>query len=169
MASLVLRHEMDCDADTYWEKCVLTEEYNRRLFLEELKFLKYELIEQKDAGESVTRRVKAEPESANLPGPLKKVVGDSLGYTEEGTYDRKSKVYSFRTTPAAFPDKVKIHGTMRCEPRGEKKVTRITEIQVDVKIFMVGGMVEDRIVADIKHSYAKAAEFTNTFVKEKGY
>jgi Protein of unknown function (DUF2505) len=48
-------------------------------------------------------------------------------------------------------------------------VTRITEIHVDVKIFMIGGLVEDRIVADIKDSYAKAAEFTNAWVKEKGY
>jgi hypothetical protein len=169
MAHLVLRHEMNCDADTYWEKCVLTEDYNRRLFLEQLKFLKYELIEQKDSGDKVTRRVKAEPESANLPGPLKKVVGDSLGYTEEGSYDRKTKVYSFRTIPAAFPDKVKIVGTMRCEPLGDNKVTRVTEIDVDVKIFMVGGMVEERIVSDIKRSYASAAEFTNAYVKEKGY
>jgi Protein of unknown function (DUF2505) len=169
MADLTLRHEMDCDVDTYWEKCVLVEEYNRRLFFDELKFKSYELLEQKDLGDTVTRRVKAEPQTANLPGPVKKAIGDSFGYTEEGTYDRKAKRYSFRTIPGAFPDKVKIHGSMRCEPLGEKRVTRITEIHVDVKIFMIGGLVEDRIVADIKHSYAKAAEFTNTFVKEKGY
>ena len=169
MGHLVLRHEMGCDTETYWEKCVLTEEYNRRLFLEALKFLKYELIEQKDTGDTVTRRVKAEPKTANLPAPLKKVIGDSLGYTEEGSFDRKKKVYSFRSIPAAFPEKVKIHGTMRCEPLGEKKVTRVTEIDIDVKIFMVGGMVEERIVSDMKDSYAKAAAFTNRYVKEKGY
>jgi Protein of unknown function (DUF2505) len=169
MGHLVLRHEMGCDTETYWEKCVLTEEYNRRLFLEALKFLNYELIEQKDTGDTVTRRVKAEPESRNLPGPIKKVVGDSLGYVEEGSYDRKTKVYTFRSIPGAFPDKVKISGTMRCEPCGEKKVTRITEIQIDVKVFMIGGMIEDRITADMKESYAKAAEFTTAYVKEKGY
>jgi hypothetical protein len=169
MGHLVLRHDMSCDADTYWEKCVLTEDYNKRLFLEGLKFQKYELLEQKDNGDTVTRRVKAEPEAANLPAVMKKVVGDSLGYTEEGSYDRKTKVYTFRTIPAAFPDKVKIKGTMRCEPTGEKKVVRVVEIDVDVKIFAVGGMIEERIVADIKQSYGKAADFTNVYVKEKGY
>jgi hypothetical protein len=64
---------------------------------------------------------------------------------------------------------VKITGSMRCEALGDKRVTRITEVHIDVKIFMIGGMVEDRIVADIKSSYAKAAEFTNVWVKEKGY
>ena len=58
---------------------------------------------------------------------------------------------------------------LRCEPLGEKKVTRVTEIDLEVKIFMVGGMVEDRIVSDMKDSYAKAAAFTNRYVKEKGY
>jgi hypothetical protein len=64
---------------------------------------------------------------------------------------------------------VKIKGTMRCEPLGDKRVTRVTEIDVDVKIFMIGGMVEDRIVSDMKDSYKKAAEFTSAYVKEKGY
>jgi Protein of unknown function (DUF2505) len=169
MADLTLRHEMNCDTDTYFEKCVLDAEYNRRLFYEELKFKSYELVEQKDVGDTVVRKVKAEPQTANLPAPIKKVIGDSFGYVEEGTYDRKNKVYSFRTIPGGFPDKVKIHGTMRCEPLGDKRVTRITEIHVDVKIFMIGGMVEDRIVADVKQSYAKAAEFTNVWAKEKGY
>jgi hypothetical protein len=169
MSLLTLRHEMDCDESTYWDKCVLDNEYNRRFFLEELKFKSYELIEQRDEGDTVIRKARAEPKSANMPGPIKKAIGDSFGYLEEGTFDRKTKRYSFRTIPAAFPDKVKIQGVMRCETLGPKRIARISEVQVDVKVFMIGGMIEDRIVADIKHSYAKAAEFTNTWVKEKGY
>jgi hypothetical protein len=168
MADLTLRHDMNCDADTYWDKCVLNEEYNQRLFMKELEFKSYELVESKEVGDTVTRKVKAEPKPANLPAPIKKALGDSFGYTEEGTFDRKSKVYTFQTIPAAFGDKVKIKGTMRCEASGEKKVVRITQIHVEVKIFMIGGLVEDRIVGDIKTSYAKAAEFTNVWVKEKG-
>jgi len=168
MGRLVMRHDMNCDVETYWEKCVLSPDYNKRLFLEELKFQKFELVEQKDEGDRVLRRVKAEPEPKNLPAPIKKVVGDSLGYTEEGTYDRKTKVYSFRTTPAALADKLRISGTMRCEPAGAKKITRVVEIDIEVKIFMIGGMIEDRITTDMKRSYATAAEFTNKWVAEKG-
>lgn len=169
MGNVFIRHEMNVDEDTYWEKCVLAPEYNRRLFLEELKFQKWELVEQKDNGDTVTRRVKAEPEPKNLPGPVKKVVGDSLGYTEDGTFDRKRKVYSFKTIPAALSDKLKIEGTMRAERLGDKKIARIVEVRVEVKIMLIGGMIEDRIVSDLKASYAKAAEFTNKWVAEKGY
>jgi hypothetical protein len=169
VADFTLRHELNCDAETYWEKCVFDAEYNRRLFLEELKFRSYELIEQRDTGDTIVRKAKGEPQVGHLPGPVKKVLGDSFGYVEEGTFDRKAKRYSFRTIPAVLPDKIKIQGSMVCEPLGDKKVTRVTSIHVDVKVFMVGGMIEDRIVADIKHSYDKAAELTNAWVKEKGY
>jgi hypothetical protein len=168
MSDLTLRHEMNCDADTYWEKCVLDEGYNQRLFLEGLRFKSYELVEQKDLGDTVTRRAKADPQPPNVPAAVKKVIGESFGYVEDGTYDRKTKIYTFKTTPNAFGDKVKISGTMQCESIGEKKVARITKIHLEVKVFMVGGMIEDRIVADMKDSYAKAADFTNLWVKEKG-
>ncbi len=168
MADTKLIHEIHCDVDTYFDRCVLDAEYNRRLFHDELKFLNYELVEQKDVGDTVVRKVKADPQVKNVPGPIKKVMGESFGYTEEGTYDRKTKIYTFRTIPAAFPDKVKINGSMRCEPLGEKKVRRITEVHIEVKIFMIGGMVEDRIVGDVKHSYQVAADFTNVWLKEKG-
>ena len=169
MADLTLRHELDCNAETYWSKCAFDPEFNRRLFFEELKFRSYELLEHKDLADSIVRRVKAEPQTPNLPGPVKKVLGDSFGYTEEGTFDKKTQRYSFRTIPAAFPDKVKIQGSMICEPLGDKRVTRIAQMHVEAHVFMIGRMVEDRIVVDIQHSYAKAAELTNAWVKERGY
>ena len=30
MPEVTLRHEMDCTEDTYWNKCIFDEEYNRR-------------------------------------------------------------------------------------------------------------------------------------------
>lgn len=168
MSVLTLRHEMGCDESTYWEKCVLDAEYNRRLYLEELRFQTYELVEQREEGDLVVRKVRAEPKSANMPAPLKKAIGDSFGYVEEGTYDRKTKRYTFRTVPAAFSDKVKIRGTMQCETIGPKRILRISEVHVDVKVFMIGGLIEERIVDDIKRSFAKAAEFTDVWVREKG-
>jgi hypothetical protein len=169
MTDLTLKHELNCDADTYWQKCVFDAEYNRRLYFEELKFRKYEVVEQRDTGDTIVRRVKAEPETGNIPGPVKKVFGDSFGYVEEGTFDKKDQRYEFHTSPAAFADKVKISGSLVCEPLGDKRVNRITRVHIEVKVFMIGGMIEERIIADIKHSYAKAAELTNAWVKEKGY
>jgi hypothetical protein len=169
LKDLTIRHELCCTADTYWNKCVFDAEYNRRLFFEVLKFRAYDLIEEKEVGDTLVRRVRAEPEIGNLPGPVKKVLGDSFGYVEEGTFDRKTQRYDFRTIPAAFSDKIKISGSMVCEPLGDKSVARIAQMHVDVNLFMIGGMVLDRITADLDRSYTKAAELTNQWVKEKGY
>src|SRR5579859_6537144 len=102
MADLTLRHEMNCDEDTYWEKCVFDAEYNRELYLDSLKFPGWKLLEQKDDGKTITRRVHVDPPVGNLPGPVKKVIGDSLSYLEEGTFDRASKRYTFKVTPSTL-------------------------------------------------------------------
>jgi hypothetical protein len=167
---LELRHDMDCDADAYFEKCVLSEDYNRRLFLEGLKFPSFKLIEQKEEGTTVFRKALVEPTLAGLPGPLKKVIGDSMSYIEEGTYDRTTKRYRFSTIPTGgMKDKVKTTGEMYCEHKGDKKCVRVAKLRVDVNLRLIGGLLEDRIVTDLKSSYAKAAEFTSLYAKEKGF
>ena len=49
-----------------------------------------------------------------------------------------------------------------------KRIVRITKINVEVKVFMVGGLVEDRIIADLRSSYDKGTVFTNQYIKENG-
>src|SRR5258706_15018221 len=119
MMDLEFKHELCCAGSTYWEKCVLTEEFNRRLYGEILKFPKFELVEQKEDGDLVRRKVRIEPPLTGLPGPAKKVIGDRMSYLEEGTYDRKSGRYTFKVTPSTIPDKGKTAGQICCEAISE--------------------------------------------------
>lgn len=164
---LSFTHELDCDGPTYWEKCVLTEEFNKRLYGEILKFPKFELLEQKEDGDVVRRKVRIEPPLTGLPGPAKKVIGDRMSYVEEGTYDRKTGHYKFKVTPSTMPEKVKTEGEIWCEPISEKKCRRVAKIHVSVKVFVVGSMIEEKIAGDLKKSYEAAASFTNVYVREK--
>jgi len=168
MPEITLRHEFDCDEDTYWEKTVFDAEFNRRLYLEVLKFPAYDLVEQKDDADKRTRRVRIDPPLGNLPGPVKKAIGDRLSYVEEGTFDKKTKHYKFKIAPSTMADKTKTFGEVYCEKLGDKKIVRIAKVTVEVKVFMVGGLVEDKIAGDLKHSYEEAAKFTRVFLKEKG-
>jgi hypothetical protein len=169
MKEIVIRHDMNCDEDTYWFKCVFDKEYNERLYLTELKFPQYVLEKYEDDGQVIHRVVKAKPLLPPLPGPVKKVIGDGLAYTEEGSFDRSKKRYVFTATPNALGDKATTNGNMAVEVLGEKKIARVAKISVDVKVFMVGGLIEDQILNSLKSSYERAASFTNEFVKEKGY
>jgi hypothetical protein len=63
--------------------------------------------------------------------------------------------------------KLTISGVMRTEPAGESQCRRIYDTSVVAKVFGIGGMIESRIIQDVKASYDKAATFTNRWVKER--
>ena len=167
MAEQTIRHVIACDTETYF-KCVFDEEYNRRLYLDVLKFREITLRGQEETADTITRKLYLNPPKVDLPGPIAKVVGD-LSYVEEGTYDKKTHRYRYKVTPASNADKTTIKGEMWCEDRGPKKIERIAKTFVEVKIFMIGSLIEKRIFDDMKKSYDAAAKFTNEFVKEKGW
>jgi len=167
-----IRHEFECDEDTFWNETFLSAEFNRRLYLETLKFPGYEIVEQKDDGggasKKVARKVHVAPPVAGMPGPVKKIIGDKFAYDEVGTYDAAARKYVFTVKPNTMPDKTTCRGEITTEKLGDKRIARTAKMFVEVKVFMVGSMVEERLIADLKQSYEAAAKFTATYLKEKG-
>jgi hypothetical protein len=168
MNEVTLRHDVDCDEDTFWDKIVFEEGFNKQMYEGDMKFPSWKLLESKDNGDKITRKVFVDPPVGELPGPIKKVLGNSLAYTEEGTFDKKTKRYTFKVTPSAMADKAKIHGELWAEKIGDKKTRRMCKITVEVKVMLVGGMIEDRIVQDLKKSYDDSTIYTNKYIKEHG-
>jgi len=168
MPSVTLRHEIETDEDTYWQKIVFDEGFNTKMYVDHLKFPGWKVLDQKEDDAKLTRRVQVDPEVGNLPGAVKKVIGDRLSYVEEGTFDKKTKRYSFKVQPSALADKTRVAGEMWVEKLGDKKVARVCKIDVEVKVFMVGSMVEERILSDLKSSYDKGTSFTNDYIKQNG-
>jgi hypothetical protein len=168
MPEVTLRHEIDTDEDTYWAKCVFDADFNKKLYIDALKFPQWKLLDSKEDDAKIYRKVQVDPPTGDMPAAVKKVIGDRLSYVEEGTWDRKTKRYSFKVTPSTMAEKTKVAGEMWTEKLGEKKVVRITKINVEVKVFMVGGLVEDRIIADLRSSYDKGTVFTNQYIAENG-
>ncbi len=168
MPEVTLRHEIDTDEDTFWSKVVFDEGFNKKLYEGALKFPGWKLLDSKDDEAKITRRVQVDPPVGDLPGPVKKVIGDRLAYTEEGSFDKKAKRYAFKVTPSTLAEKTKVNGEMWCEKISEKKIRRVCRISVEVKVFMVGGMVEDRIMQDLRSSYDNSTTFTNQYIKENG-
>lgn len=169
MPEITLRHEIDTDEDTFWSKIVFDEGFNKKLYLDELKFPQWKLLEMKDDDAKISRRVLVEPATNDLPGPLKKALGgDALAYTEDGTFDKKSKRYTFKVIPSLMPDKTKVSGELWVEKVGDKKIRRMCRIAVEVKVFVVGSMIEDRILKDLQSSYDQSTTATNKHIKEQG-
>ena len=169
MPEITLRHEIDTDEDTYWARCVFDADFNKKLYIDALKFPQWKLIDSKDDDAKIWRKIQVDPPTGDMPGPVKKVIGDRLSYVEEGTFDKKTKRYSFKVTPSTMAEKTKVAGEMWVERLGDengKKIARITKISVEVKVFMIGGLVEDRILSDLRSSYDKGTAFTNAYIKE---
>jgi len=167
MPDVTIRHEINTDEDTYWSKIVFDEAFNKAMYVDHLG-IKWTLQDQKEDDAKITRKVHVEPPVGNLPGPVKKVIGDKLAYTEEGTFDKKTKRYTFKVHPSAMAEKTKISGEMWTEKVGEKKVARIAKMHVEVKVMLVGGMVEERIISDLRQSYDKGTTFTNDYITKHG-
>jgi len=163
-----IRHTWDVSEDDYWPKLFFNEEYNRRLYKEGLEFPVYEVISFEEQPDGVrTRKLRVEPK-AEAPLVVKKLIGDSLQYVEEGRFDPKARRWKYKVTTSKLADKISIAGEFWIEKRGDKKIERICEVDVTVKIFGVGGAVESFIEKTTRESYEKTNRFTLGFIREKG-
>lgn len=160
-------HEFDTDEKTFWEECMLNEKFNNGLFLDTLKFPGWKQLEQTDDGQKIHRKVKIDPPLTGMPGPLAKALGDKFSYVEEGTYDRATQRYTFTVTPSTMADKTKTTGVMWTEKKGDGKIVRHAKVDIEAKIFMLGKLIEDKVVGDLETTYEAAAAFTRQYVQNK--
>jgi hypothetical protein len=168
MPEATLRHEIETDEETFWSKICFNADFNKAMYEGALRFPGYKVVESKEDDDKIVRRIQVDPPVGDLPGPVKKVLGDRFAYTEEGTFDKKAKRYRFKVTPSTLAEKTKVSGELWVEKLGDKKIARMCRISVEVKVFMVGSMVEDRIMSDLKASYDNSTVFTNRYIKENG-
>ncbi|MCZ7686832.1 MAG: DUF2505 domain-containing protein [Sandaracinaceae bacterium] len=162
-----VRNQFDTNVDTYWNEIFFSEEYNSRLYREGLGFKGFELVELTgEKGQRRTRKLRTEP-AADAPAVVRKLIGDSLSYTETGSWDPATKVWSYSISTSKLSDKIRIGGRLWAEPRGDK-LERIAEIEIEVKILGVGGTIEKFLEKTTRESYVKATDFTNRFIAEKG-
>ncbi len=167
MSDARIVHDIQGSEDTFW-KLFFDKEYNEALFLRALAFDAWKLVSQDESDARIERVVDAIPKVGDLPGPLKKLVENGVGYRERGTFVRAEKRMKMTVEPTVMADKLSISGVIHTEPTGDKSCRRIYDAVVTAKMFGIGGMIEGRILADIKQSYDKAAEFTNRWIREKG-
>ncbi|HKO54190.1 MAG TPA: DUF2505 family protein [Polyangiaceae bacterium] len=168
MAEIRVEHVFKCSEETFWTKVFFDDDYNRRLFLETLKFPVWRVAKSEERGDEVLRTIEASPPIGDLPSAMKAVVGDSVGYEERGVFNKKTHRYQVQVVPNRMADKISVSVEMWTEPLGDSQCKRIARATATAKIFGVGGMIEKRLLADLERSYEKSAAFTNTFVGEKG-
>jgi hypothetical protein len=163
MATFTMRHELECDCERFW-KLFFDEEFNVALF-KALEFPAWKLLESKETDSEIIRTVKATPKMG-APAAVAKLLGSSFGYDEEGRFNRASKTLKFVIKTNVMTDKLRNEGTVKCEPRGDGKSTRVVEIIAEAKVFGLGGVIESSFEKSFRTGWQKSADFINKWVKE---
>ncbi len=161
-----IEHTYACSAEVFWNQIFLDDEYNRRLFLDELHFESWRVVESTVRGGQIHRVIEAAPRVGDLPGPLKRLLGDGLGYTERGVAEPAAQRYRLEVTPRSLASKLTITGELSTTPISERSCRRLYVARVEARVFGVSGLIEDRLLDDIEKSYAKSALFTNRWIEQ---
>ncbi len=168
MAEVTVRHELACSVQEYWDKCVFDNSFNQKLYVERLHFHSFVPIESKDLGDRRTKKCTMEPPLTGVPGPAKKVIGDALKYSEDGYLDKKTGRYHSAITPSTFAEKTHVEAELWCEPSASGDVNRcvrVARVKVEVKVFVVGAMIEEKIMRDLQASYDEEAKCVSEWVR----
>ncbi len=166
MGKFTLTHEINCNVDTFW-KVFLDKEFNEKLYKGPLGFPDFTIVEQKETDTNVTRKVAAQPKM-EVPGAVQKLIGPGFRYTEEGSMTKSERIWRWKMTPSTLADKLFTSGTVRVEPIGDSKVRRIAEMNIEAKIFAVGGLIESSAEKQMREGWDRSAVFMNTFIENGG-
>jgi hypothetical protein len=155
-------HELDVPADKYWAN-LFNPDLERAASAKVTS--EYRVLEEKEVNGVTERTVRTVPDVV-LPGPIKKLFGNQIGYKQ---YDRIPKgggtQYTFKVVPDMFSDKIEVDGNFVIEPLGENRCRRTISGEVTVKIFGVGGLFEKFVAAELDKNYATVAHEQEKWIK----
>jgi hypothetical protein len=160
MKKITESFELDCAPERFWS-VFLDENYSRALYLEQLKFRKFDVLELREG----SRKLALSP-ALNLPGVIEKLVGDSFAYEEHGTLS--GNVWTWKMVqPKDITKKpmIQTHGTIRVEPAANGKCRRTDDVTVEAKMFGIGGIIESTVEKELRSSWSKELPFLREWIK----
>ena len=167
MRRLTLIQGIALDLDDCW-RLFLDDDFDRSLFLEGFGFPRYELLERRETDAEVYRRIRVMPK-LDLPGPVAKLFGESFAYTEDQTFDKKARRFRARGTPGVLSDRIYSESTIRAEAAGAGKCSRTIEINIEARVFGIGGLVESVLEKNLRTGWGQAEKYMNAHAaKRKG-
>lgn len=129
------------------------------LYQGHLGYVDYSTISLADADGQLTRTTTfAKPMS--LPGPVAKLLGSGFRQTEDGQFNKSTRVYQWKVTPSTIADKLREEGTLRAEERGDG-CRIIVDYELEAKVFGVGGLLESTIEKNLREEWDQIAGFYN--------
>lgn len=154
-----IRHELPMSVERFWAEIFRSEEFNRALYIEHMG-CGYELeVWDPATGE---RRARVWP-NKNVPQALIPLIGDKLGFVEEGTCDDDAERYDFRVVPSSFSERIRVGGTVVTRPLSEQTCERTVTFEIEARMFGIGRLVENLLESGTRDSYDKNLSFIKAY------
>lgn len=159
---LDLTHHFTCTPEELW---ALTESDAFEAHLAEASASKRETIADTREGgvRTVRRRITA---NRTLPGPFKKVLGtDQIRYDQVTVRADGANRLEWRIEPEVLKGRFQGAGETIVEATANGCSRRIVG-ELTIKVPLVGGQMEKKLVDDVERSYTKAAEIIRKLLAE---
>lgn len=164
MKSITIHHELPCDIDTFWST-FLDEGFNSWLYAQ-LGFPEYRTVERRETDTQIVRKVRGVPKM-ELPSTLEKAFGSTIAYTEDASFDKPTRVWRWRMTPSTLAEKLRLEGTVRAETLPGGRVRRIADIEIEAKVFGLGGLIESAAESNLRRGWDDSARLMTRWFNER--
>jgi hypothetical protein len=102
---------------------------------------------------------------SDIPPKVRKVL-KVLEWMEESTWDPEGERFEWKVLPSVMPGKISCGGEMFYEDKGGS-TTRVVKGSIDVRIPIVGGVVEKVILDNIRRNYDGISEAESAYYLER--
>jgi hypothetical protein len=118
------------------QNALLSEEYLQFLLKHHGVLLEAQLLERKDAGDTITRKVRYRPKPVIEAIGTKKVPPEWFAFVESSTWDKKANSGKFTNTPTSnkISSMLVNTGTIRLRDGGNGKTVRTMEGEIALKL-----------------------------------
>jgi hypothetical protein len=148
--------------EVFWQQLFFDHEYNRGLY-RALGFAQCEVESLETGTDGRVRRVIRAVPPIKAPEVVRRKLEGRLYYLEDGSYDPRSGLWTFKSVPSIAAESTKISGVIRAEPDAAG-MRHVVDLSLQVSAFGVGGLIERVIEKNTRESYRLTAEYTNDYV-----
>lgn len=111
--------------------------------------------------DGVARLVAEMTEKMDAPAPIRKLLGETTMVEEDSTWKEGTNVIKVVYRPEKMRNKISMSGEFRCEPHGQDACKVFLDLEINVKIFGLGGTIEKMVAKDIPGRLERDAVYFN--------
>jgi hypothetical protein len=153
------RAVFDCEPQTYFEQ-LFDPETRKRREMEGRKAKSYRIVESNTDSET-WHQIAESVEHLDAPRAVRKVLGETTTIREEVTWKKGAYRAEVSYRPDKLADRTKVAGTLEAEPEGSGSCRVTLAVEVKIKVFGVGGMIEKMSAGKLREDFQKDADFFN--------